>query len=312
MKRGRAELALAGVTIIWGTTFVVVKNALDDISTFLFLALRFSLAALMLGAIYRKRLRLRVTPGRGSATGPGLLAGLLLFAAYVCQTAGLKLTTPSKSAFLTGLSIPMVPLWNSLVYRSRPRLAEVAGILIASLGMALMALPPSSDPWFESLVKGFDMSRGDVLSFLCAVLFAIHIVVIGHYSAMVGFQALAVIQVAVAGILGASLFWLIEPVRFHLSAGVVGALLVTGLLATGLAFTTQAWAQQYTSATRAAVIFALEPVIAWLTSYWLTGENLANRGKVGAGLILAGILAVELKRTKFEEHQLKRAASCDI
>jgi drug/metabolite transporter (DMT)-like permease len=83
--------------------------------------------------------------------------------------------------------------------------------------------------------------------------------------------------------------------------------LITGLLATALAFTTQAWAQQYTSASRAALIFALEPLVAWVTSWLTTGETLANRGILGAGLILAGILLVELKRTKPERH-LKRGA----
>ena len=134
MRNGRAELALIGVTIIWGSTFVVVKSALAEVSTFLFLALRFTVAALALGIIYRRAFR------RGSLAG-GLLAGVLLFAAYVFQTLGLELTTPSKSAFITGLAIPMVPLLGSLVYRIRPRLFEVAGILIASFGMAFMTLP---------------------------------------------------------------------------------------------------------------------------------------------------------------------------
>src|ERR1700689_280101 len=101
--RGRAELALIGITLIWGTTFVIIKSALADVSTFVFLALRFSVAVIALAFIYRKAVR-RAT------LGPGLLAGGLLVTAYVFQTLGLELTTPSKSAFLTGFSIPMVPL----------------------------------------------------------------------------------------------------------------------------------------------------------------------------------------------------------
>ena len=133
MKNARAELALVGVTIIWGTTFVVVKSALAEVSTWLFLALRFTLAALALLLIYRRAMR------RGSL-GAGILAGVALFTAYVFQTLGLELTTPSKSAFITGLSIPMVPLLGSLVYRIRPRFLEVAGVLIASFGMALITI----------------------------------------------------------------------------------------------------------------------------------------------------------------------------
>jgi drug/metabolite transporter (DMT)-like permease len=104
------------------------------------------------------------------------------------------------------------------------------------------------------------------------------------------------VQIAVAAALGLASFWFAEPVRLHMTANVATAVLVTGLLATALAFTTQAWAQQYTSATRAALIFTLEPPVAWLTSYLLTGERMANRGKVGAGLIVVGILAVELTK----------------
>src|ERR1700689_2874317 len=121
MKRLRAELALAAVTIIWGTTFVVVKSALAEVSTLVFLTLRFWVAAVALILIYRGAIR-------KNGIGPGLLAGGLLFTAYVFQTMGLELTTPSKSAFLTGLSIPMVPLIGSVVYKVRPRLVEIAGI----------------------------------------------------------------------------------------------------------------------------------------------------------------------------------------
>jgi drug/metabolite transporter (DMT)-like permease len=298
-RRARSDLALAAVTVVWGTTFVVVKSVLVDISPLLFLTLRFCLAALVLGAIYR-----HAFSGKRSGIewlGPGLLAGGLLFAGFVFQTLGLQLTTPSRSAFLTGLSIPMVPLLSSLVYRDRPRLLEIAGILIASLGMVLMTVP--------SVSSGFGMGRGDFLSFLCAVAFALHIVVTGHFSPIIGFQPLAVVQLGTAAVLSLLAVWFAEPVRFHATPFVAGAVLLTGLMATALALTTQAWAQQYTSASRAALIFALEPVVAWATSWLLTGETMAGRGMAGAGLILSGILLVELKRTKPEGHQRRGAVS---
>lgn len=277
-SRARAELALVGVTVIWGSTFVLVKNALADISTILFLALRFSVAALVLAVVYRKAMK-------RSGLLPGIAAGSLLFVAYAFQTKGLELTTPSKSAFLTGLSIPMVPLVASLVYRIRPRVQEVAGVLIATVGMGLMTLPAS----------GFAVGRGDFLSILCAVTFALHIVLVSHYSPVIGFETIAVVQIATAALLGLGSFRLAEPVRFQLTPGVAAAVLVTGLLATAVAFTTMAWAQQYTTATRSALIFALEPVVAVFTSWVLAGESLSIRGKVGAGLILGGVLLVELK-----------------
>lgn len=283
-RRGRAELALFAVTAIWGTTFVVVKGALADMSPLLFLAARFAVAAMVLGAIYRKKIR-------RSALQAGALAGGLLFTAFVFQTQGLALTTPSKSAFITGLSIPMVPLVNSLVYRSRPRKSEVVGIVAASLGMAMMTLPSGK----------FEMSTGDFLSLLCAITFALHIVVVGHFSPTLGFETLAVVQVAVAAALGVVSAWLFgSSARFHPTPALGAAVLLTGLLATALAFTTMAWAQQYTTPVRVALILALEPAVAWFTSYVATGEVLSGRGKMGAGLILASVLLVELKRSKPE------------
>lgn len=301
MSRGRAELALAAVTVVWGATFVVVKTAITQVPPVLFIALRFTVAAVALGGIYagvlwRQRAR------AGEWLWPGIAAGCLLFIAYVFQTIGLEHTTPPKSAFLTGLSIPLVPFVSSFVYKSRPRLFEVAGVLVASGGMALMTLPSGKPA----------MTRGDILSIFCAVAFAFHIVLIGHYAPLIGFEAIAALQVATAAALGLATFRLEQSGGPHFTLGVAAAVLVTGLLATALAFTTMAWAQQYTSATRAALIFALEPVIAWITSFLLGGETLAGRGVLGAGLILTGIVMVELKRTDVRKHHRERVADPDV
>lgn len=217
MKQFRAELALAGVTLVWGTTFVIVKAALADVSTLLFLTLRFWIAALALILIYRRSI------GKsGFRVAPGVIAGSILFAAYVFQTLGLERTTPAKSAFLTGLSVPMVPFVSSLVYRILPRRIEVLGVLIASLGMALLTLPRGAG-W------RFAMSPGDLLSVLCAVTFAVHIVVVGHYSQLQGYRGLAVVQIATAAALGSVFVCFAGPVRFHPTPGVAAAVLVTGL-----------------------------------------------------------------------------------
>jgi drug/metabolite transporter (DMT)-like permease len=169
---------------------------------------------------------------------------------------------------------------------------EVLGIVISSAGTILLTLPGDS--------FGISMNRGDVLSFLCAVLFALHIVVTGHYSPISGFESLAVIQAAVVAVLGLSAASFVNPTPLHLNVEVAVAVVVTGLFATALAFTTMAWAQQYTSPTRTALIFTLEPAVAALTSWVLIGETLTNRGKVGAGLILTGILVGELTRGRVE------------
>jgi drug/metabolite transporter (DMT)-like permease len=281
--RARAEWSLFGMTVIWGATFVVIKDALADISPVIFIAARFAIALLVLAPLYWSRFR------RSGIKG-GLLAGSLLFVAFVFQTEGLALTTPSKSAFLTGLSIPLIPFVNSLVYRSRPRKTEVIGILVASLGMALMTLPSGK----------FGMTTGDVLSLLCAVTFALHFVVMSHLSKTEGFETLSVVQVAVAAVLGFVSAGAVGAAHVHATPGLGVALLATGLLATALGFTAMAWAQQYTTPTRSALILSLEPAVAWFTSWVITGEVLTSRGKIGAGLILAGVLLVELKHSKPE------------
>jgi drug/metabolite transporter (DMT)-like permease len=281
--RPKAEAALALNTIIWGSTFVMVKGALANISPILFLALRFSLATAALLAVLRRPLTRRgVTGGEIRA---GLLIGLFLFAGYFFQTIGLQFTSAPKSAFLTATSSVMVPLLARLVYRSRPQRCEVLGLLAATAGMGLMTLegPLGS------------VNSGDLLTLCCAVAYAGHIVTLGHYSEKMSFETLSVFQVGTAALLAGSLFWWGESPRLAWRPAVVLAIVVTGLLATALAFTIQAWAQQYTTSTRTALIYMLEPVFAWLTSYLLVGEGLSMRAAAGAALILGGVLMVETK-----------------
>lgn len=286
----RADLALGFITLIWGATFVVVKQALQDSSTLLFLALRFSLATVALGLAFRPRPG-QVTHSKWLLAG-GVAAGVCLFAGYLLQCAGLRYTTPSKSAFITGLAIVMVPALGALAQRKLPHPWEVAGVAIATGGMALLTLPGQS----------LRMGKGDLLTLGCSLAFAVHILVVGYYAPRLGFRTLTLVQISTAAALALSTFWWVETPMIRWRPGVVIALLVTGLLATALAFGVQAWAQQYTPPTRTALIFALEPVFAWVTSYLLTGELLSRHGTLGAALILAGILLVELKPAAASSH----------
>ena len=277
-----AEALLVWNALIWGATFVVVKSALAGISPLYFLALRFSLATIALLVLFRG-------VGKGArdwkSVGAGVLIGSLLFAGYLTQTLGLRLTSAPKSAFITGLCSVLVPVLAAVVYRIRPQVAEVAGLLVATVGMALMTLHGSIGA----------ISRGDLLTLACAFAFAAHIVTLGHYSGTVSFELLSVTQIATSAVWSWSLLWWMEKPHVEWRPSVVCAILVTGLLATALAFTIQAWAQRYTTSTRTALIYMLEPVTAWLTSYFLTGEGLSGRAAAGAGLILGGVVLVEVK-----------------
>lgn len=285
----RADLALAANTLIWAFSFVAVKQALTHASPLLFLVLRFGAAALALGLIFRGRIHFSkvFSSGRGA-----LVAGVCLFAGYVLQTRGLQTTSASKSAFLTGLSVPLVPLLACAVYRKRPRLLELGGALSAAAGMGLMSL--------EGLVLRF--SRGDLLTLAGAVAFAAHIVAVGHYSTHMNLETLSFVQIGAVATLAASTFWWAEPPVLHPTAWLWIAVLFTGLVATALTFTVQVWAQRYTTAARTALLYSLEPVAAALASYMLLGERLSLRAWMGAALIFSGILVVELKRVKSAGH----------
>jgi drug/metabolite transporter (DMT)-like permease len=288
-----ADLALLGNAVIWGTTFVLMKVMIHSISPVFLLGLRFSLATIVLAVFFyfRGALLTRMLPGGAPAARrqpqwwPGALVGTFLFAGYVFQTWGLRLTSAPKSAFLTGLSSAMVPLLAALVYKSRPQISEVVGVLVATAGLGLMTL--------EGAIGS--ISRGDLLTLLGAIGFAAHIVALGHFSERMSFEFLSVMQMGSAAVLSLAFCWWIETPRAEWRPVVVCGILITGFLATALAFTVQAWAQQFTTSTRTALIYMLEPLFAWTTSYMLVGESLTRRSAVGAALILGGVLLVEMK-----------------
>jgi drug/metabolite transporter (DMT)-like permease len=241
VTRAKAEWALAGNALIWGATFVLVKQAIADISPALFLAVRFSVALAALLILFR---RVWKTPFSPKDLAAGAITGLFLYSGYLLQTLGLRLTTPAKSAFLTGLSIVMVPLLAALVYRIRPQVSEVLGVLVATVGMGMMTL----DGPIQSI------SRGDWLTVCCALAFAAHIVTVGHFSERMSFELLSVFQVGFAALAALVLFRWVEPPHVEWRPLAIWAIMITGLLATALAFTVQAWAQHYTTSTRTALI----------------------------------------------------------
>jgi len=283
----RAEFALASICLVWGATFVVVKQALGDISTLLFLGLRFSLATLVLLAIFLFRRGIGNAFRRGPVLG-GVLAGTCLFAGYFLQTEGLKYTTPGKCGFITGLYIVLVPLLSSLIERRGPGRFEWLGVALAMSGMALMAIDG----------KSLRMNTGDVLTAGCAVMYAVHILVLGRFSRTMSVERLTLLQLGTCAVLGLAASPLFEQVYFRQTRSAWTAIAITSLLATALAFTIQTWGQKYTTPTRTAIIFSLEPVFALATSYVVGAESLSVRSVSGAVCILTGILAVELKPKK--------------
>ncbi len=285
-----ADAGLLLVTVIWGATFVMVKDAVSAFPVFSFLALRFALAGLALAPFaVRYSLRAARSPAaeaprntRGLVAA-SVLVGLALFAGYALQTAGLILTTPAKAGFITGLSVVFVPIGAAVILRQPPSRNASLGVLFATIGLALL-----------SVTKGWTMEAGDLLVLGCAFSFAAHILLLGRFAPHFHPLLLTMGQVTVVGLLSAAAALLFdEPVP--ISRAVLLAAAFTGVLATALAFGIQTIAQRFTTSTHTALIFAAEPVFAGLASFLLIGELLGPRQIAGSALILLGMVVAELK-----------------
>jgi drug/metabolite transporter (DMT)-like permease len=285
-QRVRADLALVLCSLLWGTTFVIVKNSLQHVSVFLFLAVRFTLAALLMAAL-RPRALLRL--GRAELRA-GIELGFFMFCGYAFQTAGLQFTTPAKSGFVTGSSVVLVPLLLGIFWGKRLTAWVYAGAIAAALGLYFLTVP----------VEGVaHLNRGDLLTFVAAAFYATHIILVGEYTREHGAAALSILQVVACALLAWSGTAFAhatraEVVRFAFSWQLILGISLCAIFATAIAFSIQLWAQQYTTSSHAAIIFTLEPVFAVLTSYLVIGERLAARSIFGAALVLAGILVAEL------------------
>ncbi|MGA8028507.1 MAG: DMT family transporter [Bryobacteraceae bacterium] len=284
--RRQADLALGLVALVWGATFVVVQQALHEISTMYFLAVRFGLASICMLLMFSRALQKTEPRAIWRGLRGGAAAGVFLWLGYVFQTFGLKYTSAGNSGFITGLYIVFVPLISACVYRVWPHARELAGISIASAGVALLTIPSAG--------RLFHVNRGDLLTVCCALAFAFHLLVLGYYSQRERFEAVALAQIICATVLSAIALGF-EPPRVSWTRGVVFAIALTAVFATAIAFALQTWAQQYTTPTRTALIFALEPVFALATAVLAGGEKLTLGAIFGGVLILVGILAVELK-----------------
>jgi len=274
------------IAFIWGSTFVLVKEALNDASPLALNSARMVVAAVLLAIFYRKKMVVLTR----QALVAGVTVGFFLYLGYALQTSGLKLTTPSKSAFLTGTSSVLVPLLLVAIWRTRIHLWRVAGIALALIGLFLMTVPGGR----AGLADFANVNLGDLLTIGCAFSFAFHIIFVGRASQRFPFEQVAVLQVCTAAILMTVSAPLLEHPHFRPTATAIAAVLVTGILCTAVAFTVQSWAQQFTPATHTALIFTTEPVFAWLTSFIYLKERLGMRAGVGALLILGGVLVSEL------------------
>jgi len=289
----QAHLLLLAVVVVWGSTFVLVKDALTDISPLLFNFARMALAAVCLALFYRKQLTGLTPP----VLLGGAVAGLFLALGYQFQTAGLALTTPSKSAFLTGLTVVIVPLLSAIPAlrapgSARPGWNAYAGATVALAGITLLTAPGLFSGKASTASAG--INRGDLLTLACAIAFALHLLTLAHLANKIRFEQLALLQIGFSAVFIGISSPLLEHPRLHLTPRLLVALLVAAVLATAAAFTIQSWAQQHLAATHTALILAAEPLFAWLASLLFLHQGLNRPQLLGAALIMAGIGLTEL------------------
>jgi drug/metabolite transporter (DMT)-like permease len=294
----RAYLLMTFVVAVWGFTFVLIKGALADSTPAAFNLIRMTLAFVLLAIAYHRYWHTL----RRTQILSGAVVGLCLAAGYQFQTIGLVRTTPSKSAFITGLVVVLVPLF-SIAPSLRPpgarapRWNAFLGAALAFIGILLLTAPPtagSSSNIAALLPDLSSINTGDILTLGCSIGFAFHCIALGHASPRIPFQPLAILQVGFCALFMAVSLPLIEHPHVHLTARLITALVTAAALATAAAFSIQSWAQSILPSTHTALILTLEPVFAWITSYLITGERLGLVPAAGAALILIGIALTEL------------------
>jgi drug/metabolite transporter (DMT)-like permease len=310
-----ADAAILLTTLIWGSTFAVSRDILDYWPPFSYLALRLPLASLLFLVLFPRQL---FGAGR-EAWRAGAALGLLMGFGFIGQTVGLLWTTPAKSAFITGLTTPLVPVVAYALWRARPSRENFAGIVLASIGGVFILAPAGASA---------AVNTGDLITLGTTLLFAAHITLMGLYARRFDVRQLSALQItvaaaltlttwlavqtcgALAGGLPASLAREAEPLVWN--AATTTQLVYMALVATVATFLLWTWGQARMPATHAAVIFSLEPVFATLFAVLLRGsaEWSGGRSTLGAFLVVAGVIVSELRwgRREVEAEGVEREA----
>jgi drug/metabolite transporter (DMT)-like permease len=284
MTRIQANIVLLAAGAMWGMGFVAQSTAMEAIGPFLFIGLRFTVAAVsMLPFAMReaRRQRKALEPANWRSF---VLIGLMLFGGMSAQQVGLMTTTVTNSGFLTGLYVIMVPIFAVVLFRQRPHPVIWPGALLALAGI-----------WLLSGGELTSFTAGDWLTVLCAAFWALQLILIARHGNQTGRPVtMAVTQFAVCGALGLLIAVTFETLDWSAVRIAAPQILYTGIFSGGIAFTLQAVGQRYTSAPQAAIFLASEAVFAALFGMWLLGERLPPAGFLGCGLIFSAILAVEV------------------
>ena len=281
LKIEGAYILLILTTFFWGITFVVVKDAVNQVDVFVFLAQRFIAASfilLLLWPFLKRRIDWK-TLLRGS------VLGVMLFGGFALQTLALLYTSASNTAFLTGLNVIFVPLLYAVIFRKAIAAKSLAGAVLAFIGLYLLCATGTS----------WSYNRGDLLGFACSICIAIHIIYTGKYARECDVYWLTTIQLGVIGLMSLLIAYVTGHDALTWYPEIRNALIICVLFATIFAFLVQTGMQQFISPSSTALIFCLEPVFAAVCAYFLIDENIGINGFIGAVLILLGMILSEIK-----------------
>ncbi len=284
-KKNKADLALVLVTVGWGASFIFTKEAINQIEVFNFLGLRFSIAFIFSALVFYKKM---LSINRKGILY-GAILGLILFSAFAIQTFGLQFTSVSNSAFITGLSVVLVPILIALINKKLPSKKIIFCSLMAVSGLAMLTLS-----------GGFtNINMGDVLTLISCFAFASHIIACGKFSRMEEPLSMAIVQIGFVSLLSFITSFIFESPTLPTTPILWANIAALGLVCTAGAFITQNIAQKYTSASHTALIYALEPVFAAIAGYFILGELLTGISMLGAILIVSGMLISEINLKVF-------------
>lgn len=283
MAKALAIAAFLAVTIIWGSTFVVMKNSIDMLSPAYVLAYRFTIASLGLAVLFHRRL---IHMNRRDLHC-GIVLGVLLGMSYVFQTYGLQHTTASKNAFITTLYVIIVPFLHWVLNGVKPRKNNLTAAVLAVIGLA-----------FISLNGEHGINLGDVLTFLCSVFLAWHMVYVDRYTRHRDPVLLTVLQIMVSALL----FWVlafategVRDVRELLDWQTAWPLLYLGLIASMLGFLVQNVGQKYLSPNTASILLSFESVFGLIFSVIFLKETVTAKMLAGCVLMFAAAVISEYR-----------------
>jgi len=288
------EYALLLVTIFWGATFVIVKSALKDTSPMLFIGFRFLLATvLFLPFIFFK-----IKHINKKIIIPGIILGLLLFLSFSLQTIGLQYTSATKSGFLTGTLVVLIPFFQFIIKKKSPSKGALIGTILVFIGIFILS--GSGKPIDELLTElGSNFNFGDMLTLLCAILFAIHVVYLDIFTNIYDYWFLVFAQLFITAILSLMFAYIfnlsgIETYKLEITGNLIFAVIYTAVFATLINTILQTKYQKKVSPTKAGIVYSFEPIFAAVFAFIVLNERLSFIGIIGCLLIFIGLIVAEI------------------